>query len=306
MKIVIFKNVEGYKKPLQLSDNVCGHVTFALSMPELGKIQVLEVLRDTSAGLFLGDGQGEDVLLPGQYTDRIRVHEEVQVFVYKDSENRLIATTNLPVAQVGDFACLEVKEATSFGAFLNWGTDKDLFVPFDEQLHKLKKGDWCEVFIFIDEKSGRLVGSTKLGRFLNKDTGAITEGEQVELIIWEESELGLRVIINKQYEGLLFYSDLFQDVLQGDILEGYISKKRPDGKLDVRLGKRGYQNIEPNADKVHEVLVKAGGFLPFNDHSDPEQIVETFKMSKKLFKKAIGLLYKQRVIEITETGIQKI
>lgn len=275
-------------------------------MPELGKIQVLEVMRDTSAGLFLGDGNGEDVLLPGKYSGKLQVKDKVEVFVYKDSENRIIATTHLPTAQVGDLACLEVLEVNKFGAFLDWGTDKDLFVPFDEQLHKLNRGDWCVVYIKVDEESGRLVGSTKLGRYLKKDTTDILEGMAVEVMIWEESDLGLRVIINKEYEGLLFYSDLFQDVLQGDILEGYISKKRPDGKLDVRLGKKGYQNIEPNADRIHDALVKAGGFLPFNDHSDPDAIVDAFKMSKKLFKKAIGLLYKKQVIEITEEGIRKL
>lgn len=278
---------------------------YLCTMPQLGKIQLLEVLRDTSSGLFLGDGQGDDVLLPGKYSDRLKVQDKVEVFVYKDSENRLIATTNLPIAQVGEIACLKVLEVNKFGAFLDWGTDKDLFVPFDEQLSRLQKDDWCVVYIKVDEKSGRLIGSTKLSKFLNKDTTAVSEGEQVELMIWEECDLGLKVIINREFEGLLFFSDLFQDVLQGDVLEGYISHKRPDGKLDVRLGKKGYQNIEPNADKVYAMLSDSGGFMPFNDHSDPDAIADTFKMSKKLFKKAIGQLYKKKLIEITSEGIRK-
>lgn len=272
-------------------------------MLQLGRYQTLGVLRETSVGLFLGNEDTEDILLPKKYTDGIPLDGEVEVFIYKDSEDRFVATTEKPLITLGEFACLKVKDVAPIGAFLDWGLEKDLLLPFQEQTSPVQVGDWCVVYLKLDEKTERLIATAKLREHLLKSTDTLKKGDEVEVIIWEESHLGLKVIVNRTYEGLIFFDDLFQEVAQGDILQGYISIPRTDGKLNIRLGKPGHLNIEPNAQIVLDKLKLAGGSLPFSDKTEPEKIIETFKMSKKSFKKALGALYKQKLISILEGGI---
>ena len=272
-------------------------------MLQLGQYQTLNVLRETSVGLFLGNEDTEDVLLPRKYTEGIPLDGSVEVFVYKDSEDRFVATTEKPFITLGEFACLKVKDVAAVGAFLDWGLEKDLLLPFQEQTTKVEAGDWCVVYLKIDPKTQRLVATAKLREHLQQTSDSLTKGEEVEVMIWEESHLGIKVIVNRTYEGLIFFDDLFQEVAQGDILQGYISIPRPDGKLNIRLGKPGHLNIEPNAQIILDKLIAEGGTLPFSDKSSPEKIIETFKMSKKSFKKALGALYKQKQITILEERI---
>lgn len=272
-------------------------------MLQLGKFQTLNVLRETSVGLFLGNDDSEDVLLPKKYTHGIPLDGEVAVFIYKDSEDRFVATTEIPLVTLGEFACLKVKDVASIGAFLDWGLEKDLLLPFQEQTSPVEVGDWCVIYLKLDPKTERLVATAKLREHLLKSSDTLVKGEEVEVIIWEESHLGIKVIVNRTYEGLIFFEDLFQEVAQGDILKGYISVPRTDGKLNIRLGKPGHLNIEPNSQIILDKLIAEGGTLPFSDKSSPEKIIETFKMSKKSFKKALGALYKQKLITILEERI---
>jgi predicted RNA-binding protein (virulence factor B family) len=278
------------------------NITFAI-MLKLGQYQTLNVLRETSVGMFLGNDDSEDILLPRKYTDGIPLDGSVEVFVYKDSEDRFVATIEKPLVTLGEFACLKVKDVAAVGAFLDWGLEKDLLLPFQEQTSPVEVGDWCVIFLKLDEKSDRLIATAKLREHLLNSSDTLTKGDEVEVMIWEESHLGLKVIVNRTYEGLIFFDDLFQEVAQGDVLQGYISMPRTDGKLNIRLGKPGHLNIEPNAQIILDKLIAEGGTLPFSDKSAPEKIIETFKMSKKSFKKALGALYKQKQITILEERI---
>lgn len=278
---------------------------YLCKMWQLGKIQELQVLRDTSAGLYLGTEENP-VLLPGKFAGVSKPGDLLKVFIYTDSEQRPIATANLPKCQVGDISCLQVKEVNEKGAFLDMGIEKDLFVPFAAQRNRLRKGEWCTVYIDVDPQSNRLVGDTRLRNFLDRDTSDFTKGQKVEVLIWEEAKEGIRVVVNGSYEGLVFFSDLYQEVSEGDKLEGYISKIRPDGKLDIRLGERGLAGMEKGSTQVLKVLEMNRGYLPFHDDSSPSEIMATFGMSKKLFKKSIGILYRQKLILIEDQGIRLI
>lgn len=278
---------------------------YLCTMWQIGKIQELEVLRDTSAGLFLGTEESP-VLLPGKFAGTHKPGDLVKVFIYTDSEKRPIATTSIPIGQVGDICCLLVKEVNEKGAFLDFGIEKDLFVPFAAQRNRLRNGEWCTVYIDLDVQSNRLVGDTRLRNFLNHDTSGLSMGQKVEVIIWEEAKEGIRVVVDNEYEGLIFFSDLFQEVSEGDKLEGYISKIRIDGKLDIRLGERGKAGMEKGSAQVLKVLEMNRGYLPFHDDSSPAEIMATFGMSKKLFKKSIGILYKQKLLLIEDQGIRLI
>ncbi len=276
-------------------------------MIEIGKQNRLIVLRNTSVGLYLGDQEGQDILLPIKYIpEGVDINDEIEVFVYRDSEDRLIATTLEPRIQLNGFASLRVKDVNDFGAFLDWGLEKDLMVPYREQMNRMRVGQYQIVYLYVDETTGRLAASNKLDRFLDEEPIGLNEGQKVDLLIWTETDLGYNVVINQKYKGLLYKNQIFSVVEPGDEVIGYIKHIREDNKIDVSLQQQGFVAIEANAQIVLDVLKKNNGFLPLTDNSSPEEIMDQMQMSKKTFKKAIGTLYKQRLIELQDKGISLI
>jgi len=275
-------------------------------MIEIGQYNTLKIQRDTSVGLYLTDGS-KDVLLPNKYVPRkFEVGDELAVFVYLDHEERLVATTLKPYITLNDFAYLSVSYINKFGAFVDWGLEKDLFVPFKEQARPMEKSKRYLVYMYIDDKTGRLVGSSRTNKFLDNEVLTIEEGEEVDLIVSHITDMGINVIINGKHKGLLYKDEVYQDLRTGDRVTGYVKLIRPDNKIDVTLQKGGADSIEPNAQFILDELRESRGFIRLNDNSHPEDIKTVFKMSKKAFKKAIGSLYKQRLIEIKEDGIHLI
>ena len=279
-------------------------------MLKIGKYNSLKILRDTKVGLFLGDPEKDpegihDVLLPNKYVpNEFEIGEELIVFVYLDHEQRPVATTLEPYILLNEFALLRVNYINQVGAFMDWGMEKDILVPFKEQARPMEKGKRYLVYLYNDEKTNRLVASSKTNQFLNNDELTVEKGEEVELIVSHITEIGINVIINEKHKGLLYKDEVYDDSIRtGDRMRGYIKNIRPDNKIDVSLQKQGYESIEPNAEKILDELRASRGFLRLNDNSHPEDIKTVLKMSKKTFKKAIGALYKEKLIEIKEDGI---
>jgi predicted RNA-binding protein (virulence factor B family) len=255
-------------------------------MIQIGKINTLTALRETSVGVFLGDDEDNDILLPNKYVpDSLRVDDPIDVFVYTDSEDRIIATTLTPKIQRNQFARLQVVSVTSVGAFLDWGLEKDLLVPYREQSRPMEVGRWYVVYLYLDHETDRLVASSRLSRFLDSEVPNLTEGQEVSLLAWEPTDLGINVIINNRYRGLVYANEIFQKVYPGDRLTGYIKVIRDDNRIDVSLQKPGYENVEPNAQRILSTLKEQKGFLPLNDYSEPDAIYQSLEMSKKTFKK---------------------
>jgi len=272
-------------------------------MIEIGKNNTLEIVRDTSVGLFLSDGN-TDVLLPNKYVPKsFEIGEKINVFVYLDHEERLTATTLKPFVKRDEFAYLQVSYINQYGAFLNWGLEKDLFVPFKEQARKMENSKRYLVYAYLDEKTNRLVASSKLNQFLETENIQLDLQQEVDLIVSHITELGINVIINSKYKGLLYKNEVFENISPGKKLKGYIKNIREDKKIDVSLSKIGKDSIDDNAKIVLEELNAAKGFLRLTDNSHPEEIKTVLKMSKKAFKKAVGTLYKQRIISIDQQGI---
>lgn len=273
-------------------------------MIHLGKTNTLEIIREAVQGLYIADEEGNEVLLPNRYVpENFKIWEKIDVFVYLDNEERPVATTDKPYIQLEDFAVLRCNQVTDYGAFLDWGLVKELFCPFKEQAFKMKPGGWYLVYCYIDEKTSRLVASSKTNRFLDNRELTVKEFDKVDLIVSHPSDIGMNVIVNKIHSGLIYKDAIFQDLSIGDKLEGIVKKIRPGNKLDISLGQIGYRNIEPNADRIMKELQDHEGFLNLTDKSNPEDIKEQLQMSKKNFKKAIGSLYKQKHIDIKSDGI---
>jgi len=273
-------------------------------MIHLGKINTLEIIREAVQGLYIADEDGNEVLLPNRYVpENFKIWEKIDVFVYLDNEERPVATTDKPYIQLNDFALLRCNQVTDYGAFLDWGLVKELFCPFKEQAFKMKPGGWYLVYCYMDEKTNRLVASSKTNRFLDNKTLTVNEFDEVDLIVSHPSEIGMNVIVNKIHAGLIYKDAIFKDLSVGDKLKGIVKKIRPGNKLDIALGQIGYRNIEPNAELIMHELHDNSGFLNLTDKSDPEDIKAQLQMSKKNFKKAVGTLYKQHLIEIKSDGI---
>lgn len=276
-------------------------------MIALGTYNTLEILRDTSVGLFLGDGEGNDILLPNKYVPEIyELGDSLSVFCYLDHSERPVATNLEPEILVNEFQLLKVVEVNEFGAFMDWGLEKHLLVPFREQRDKMQEGQWYVVFCYLDPQSNRLVASNKTDKFLNNDTLSVQEGDVVELVVSRQTDLGYEVIINNSHKGLVYANEIFKKISVGDNTKGVIKKIRPDNKVDVSLQPLGEKVLEPAANKIYEQLLAHGGFLGLHDKSDPELIKAELQMSKKTFKKGIGTLYKARKIEIKVDGIYAI
>lgn len=273
-------------------------------MLDLGVKNTLRILRGTGVGMFLGDDEGNDVLLPKKYIpDDVIVGDDIEVFIYRDSEDRIIATTLEPKIQLNEFAYLQVKAVTQVGAFLDWGLEKDLFVPFREQNKKMEVDKWYAVYLYLDEDTDRLVASCKVNRFFEKENIDLTIGQEVDILVFEETDLGMNAVINNRYKGLIYENEIFQRIKIGTRTKAYVKNIRDDKRIDLSLQKQGYANVEPNAERILEKLKANNGFLDVTDKSDANYIMYQLEMSKKTFKKAVGALYRQRLIRIEDDGI---
>lgn len=274
-------------------------------MVQVGKWNKLRVVKDVDFGLYMDGGEEGEILLPKRYVpEGASVDDELNVFIYHDNEHRLIATTQTPLGGVGDIILGEVVTITRQGAFVRWGIMKDLFVPLSQQSSRMVVGGKYLVYIYLDEQTGRVAASERIHRYLDNEHLTVQELEEVELIIWRKTDIGYPVIINNKHTGVLHFSDVFREVEVGDKMNGFIKKIRPEGKIDVALGERGYSRVEGESEKILRLLGESNGYLPFHDKSDPEEIYETFGMSKKTFKMTIGKLYKEGKIELGKTGIK--
>jgi predicted RNA-binding protein (virulence factor B family) len=274
-------------------------------MIEIGKYNDLEILRETSIGLYLGTAGGEDVLLPNRYCpEHYTIGDNIRVFVYPDNEGRKIATTLVPKVLVNEFAFLQVRSVEPVGAFLDWGLDKDLLVPFREQRQRMEKGRWYIVYMTVDEKTNRLFATNKIEQRLNNEHLEIAAGDKADLLILQKTDLGFSAIINNRYKGLIYDSEIFREINVGQQVTGYVKHIRDDHKIDLSLQPIGYhQSADTHTDLILRKLMENGGVLPFNDKSPPDLIYSELGISKKAFKRAIGSLYKDHTIAITEDGI---
>lgn len=269
----------------------------------LGQMNKLKVVRRADFGLYLGGGP-EDILLPNRYVPNgIEIGDEIEVFVYLDSEERLVATTETPLAQVGDFAWLQVAWVNNYGAFLDWGLMKDLFVPFREQKMKMQKGKSYLVHLHIDEETYRIVASAKVERYLSTNYPPYHGGDEVSLLIWQKTDLGFKAIIDNQYAGLLYDDEIFRSLHSGDRVTGYVKQVRPDGKIDLSLQKKGQKAVVDFSETLLQHLQTNGGTTVLGDKSPAEEIYAVFGVSKKVFKKAVGDLYKRHLITIEPDGL---
>ncbi len=275
-------------------------------MIEIGEYNTLTILRRTSAGLYLGDDEGEDVLLPNKYIpENYEINDEIEVFIYLDNSERKIATTLTPKILMQRFALLKVVAISEYGAFMDWGLEKNLLVPFREQGQKMEEGHSYIVYLDFDEQTDRLFASNKIEKLLDNETLYVEEGEEVDIMFYRETEIGYSVIINHWHKGLVYKNELFKDVNIGDEQTAYIKLIREENKLDISLQPIGYENFNAvNTQKLYDDLKSNEGFIPLTDKSAPDDIYERFGISKKAFKKAVGDLYKQRKIVIEEKGIK--
>ncbi len=276
-------------------------------MFEIGKHNTLTILRDTDPGLYLGNVEESDevVLLPHKYKpENYNIGDEIRVFIYLDNEERPVATTLEPFVLLNTFGYLHCSDVTKHGAFMDWGLEKQLFVSFKEQARPMKINNWYIVYLYLDEKTNRLAGSSKTNQFLQNDTLTIQRFEEVNILVTHLTEKGANVIINGVHKGLIYLEDIFEDIRTGDRIKAFVKKIRDDNKIDIVIQTPGFKSIEPNAQYILDELKATGGFLPLHDKSSPETIKENLGLSKKSFKKAIGSLYKNKQIVIKEDGIE--
>lgn len=273
-------------------------------MARLGRINKLTVKRMREYGAHLDGGESGDIILPSRdLPENCRPGDEIVVFVYRDGEDRLRATTRKPLATVGRFAALRVVETTAAGAYLDWGLQSDLFVPKSEQMGQMVAGREYVVFVFLDEKTGRVIASSKLEKFLDRQPPDYAEGEEVELLIYDQSELGYKAVVNQAHAGMLYKNEVFRRLVVGQELTGYIKKVRADLKIDLTLKQPGYQAVKDISQTILEIIQARGGRIAVTDKSPPAEIYALFGVSKKSFKKAIGALYQKRLITIDPQGI---
>ncbi len=275
-------------------------------MIELGKKHKLNVIRQTNDGLILVDDQKEEILLPtNECPSNLKIGDSLNVFIYRDQNEKKIATTVIPKITLHEFALLQVASITKVGAFLDWGLEKNLLIPFSEQQQELKEGRWYIVYLDIDETTDRLFASTYIERQLQNIHITVKEGEKVDLLVYQKTDLGYSVIVNNEHKGLIFENEIFTTINIGDVLKGYVKKIREDNKLDISLQPIGYKKfIDVNSSNIYQTLIDNNGYLTVTDKSSPEEIKSLFGLSKKAFKKSIGALYKQKKIVIEKDGIR--
>lgn len=270
----------------------------------LGTYNKLKIDRDTSVGLFLTDQQGTEILLPNKYRpSSSEIGDEIEVFCYLDHQERPVATNLKPYITRDHFALLKVVEVNEYGAFLDWGLEKHILVPFREQRQKMVEGQYYVVYCYLDEVTFRLVASNKLDKFLSNESLTVVVGDEVEVVVTRKSDLGWDVIINQKHKGLIYTNEVFKDIAIGDCFKAYVKKIREDNKIDVSIHPSGVEAIEPNAQLILDYLYDHNGFMSLTDKSDPELIKEELQMSKKLFKKSLGNLYKKELVLLKPDGV---
>lgn len=276
-----------------------------MSHIRLGKYNQLEVVKEVDFGVYLDGGEDGEILLPKRYVPQGCIPGDVlNVFIYLDMEERLIATTLQPYVQVGEFACLEVAWVNQFGAFLDWGLMKDLFVPYREQKTKMVKGGKYIVYVYIDEESYRIAASAKVEHFLSKEHPVYEAGEEVDALVWQRTDLGYKVIVDNKFGGMLYHNEVFQPLSPGKRVQAYVKQVREDGKIDLALQKAGFGKVDDFAETLLQYIENQGGFTTMHDKTDAAVIYNTFGVSKKTFKKAVGDLYKKRLIVLEKEGIR--
>ncbi len=272
-----------------------------------GSYYTLTVSRISPHGLYLSDGEGNEVLLPNRYVSlQDKVDDTKEVFVYHDSEERLVATTLRPLAAVGQTAFLEVVDKTIHGVFLNWGEiPKDLFVPNRNQQAPMEAGRKYIVYLYRDDITGRVVGTAKLKKFIANDNITVSPGDKVSILVAARLETGYRAIVNDTHWGMVYHNQIFRPIRVGDRTEAYVRSVTDDGRIDLSLQGQGYDEVKAQAARLMQLLEQHGGALPLGDRSDPEEVVAVTQMSKKTFKRALGYLLKQGLAEVTEEGFRK-
>ena len=271
-------------------------------MVNVGQYNTLKVIKAVDFGMYL-DGGEDEILLPKRYVPKdLKVDDEITVFIYHDNEGRLVATTDKPYAVVGEIAMMEVADVNSAGAFVKWGIMKDVFVPISHQERRMRVGDKRLIRLFIDEKTGRVTGTEKIDKYLSNYELTVKENDTVDLVVYQKTDIGYKVIINSKHMGLMHFNEVFKELETGDKLKGFIKHIRPDNKIDVSPGTKGYTRVPAEEDRVLSLLRENSGYLPYNDKSTPEDIYAFFGMSKKAFKMTLGALYKKRLVSFTQTG----
>ena len=276
-----------------------------MSHIKLGRYNQLEIVKEVDFGVYLDGDEDGEILLPLKYVPEGSAPGDIlNVFIYLDMEERLVATTQQPYAQVGDFACLEVAWVNEYGAFLDWGLMKDLFVPFREQKVKMQKGRRYVVYVDLDEESYRIMGSARVERYLSRERADYLPGDEVEVMVWQRTDLGYKVIVNNKFGGMLYHNEIFQQLATGMKLPAFVKQVRPDGKIDLELQQAGFRKVDDFAEVLLQFIKDKGGRTSINDKTDAETIYDTFGVSKKTFKKAVGELYKKRLIVLEDGGIR--
>ncbi len=271
---------------------------------KLGRFNQLEVVKEVDFGVYLDGGDSGEILLPTRYVpEECKPGDLLNVFIYLDNEERLIATTLTPLAQVGQFAYLEVNWVNQFGAFLDWGLMKDLFVPFREQKMKMQVGRKYIVYVYIDEESYRIVATAKVDRYLSGEIPEYEPGEEVNILIWQKTDLGFKAIIDNKFGGLLYDSEIFAPIYTGMKLTAFVKQVREDEKIDLMLQKPGFEKVDSFAEELLQYIEEHGGTIEYTDKSDANEIYDVFGVSKKTFKKGIGELYKRRLVVLGEKSI---
>jgi predicted RNA-binding protein (virulence factor B family) len=274
-------------------------------MVQIGRINRLTVKKTRDFGIHLEGGDVGDIVLRDKFAaQKYQPNDVVDVFVYVDKEQRLVATVHKPYAMVGEVATLRVVATSPAGAFLGWGLEDDLFVPKSEQLNNMRVGKSYVVFVFQSDKTNRITASSKLDKYLDQQTPKCKEGEEVDLIIYGQTDLGFNAVVNNAYVGILYENEVFQKITVGQKLKGYVKKVRHDSKIDLRLHQTGYQQVDDISQAILDTIKKSGGIVRVTDKSQPEEIYAMFGVSKKVFKKAVGALYKQRIVVIESDGIR--
>ncbi len=273
-------------------------------MINIGEYNELEVVKELDFGIYLRDGDTE-ILMPTKWVPQdTKIGDRLNVFIFRDSDDRLIATTITPYATANTFAFLEAKQVNQVGAFLDWGMDKDLLVPFREQSQRMEPGKSYVVFVYVDEKTNRLTASTKLNRFIENNNIELRDGDIVDLLIYSETDLGFNAIINNRYSGLIYKNEIYEAIRVGDKIKGYVKHVREDNKIDLSLQKSGFELVDDVKWRILNMMKQNEGFLSLNDNSSPEEIKSKLQISKKAFKKAVGALYRERLVKLTSTGIE--
>lgn len=274
-------------------------------MAEIGKFNTLKVVKVVDFGVYLDGGNNVEILLPARYLAHpMHIGDEIEVFIYTDSEDRLIATTEIPYIKVGEFAQLRVKQTNRVGAFMDWGLQKDLLVPFSEQRSKMREGGEYIVYAYLDDNTKRIVASSKIDKFVGNTLPEYKKGEEVNALVWQNAEIGYKVVVNNLHHGMIYHNELFRDLSVGEVVKAYVKNVRTDGKIDLTLSDKAQSRIGTLAEDIYQWLSMRGGESGLCDKSSPEEIKKIFQCSKKDFKKAIGQLFKEHRIVLNADGMK--